>query len=60
MSLAQYAHENINERDELLRKARKTKKDADWCNYKTKKNYCNNIVRQTKCRYEKNLLSENE
>ena len=49
----------MNTRDKVLRKARKTNKESDWSSYKKIKNLCNNKVKQTKQKYQKDLLFEN-
>lgn len=49
----------MSNRDKILRKARKTKKDSDWLIYKQLKNRCNNMVKHAKRKYHNNLLSEN-
>ena len=50
---------HMNERDMLLRKARRTCKEVDWSNYKRKKNFCTNTIRSAKAQYHKNMLTEN-
>ena len=49
----------MNERDKLLRKARRTCKEDDWSSYKRKKNFCTNTIRSAKARYHKNMINEN-
>ena len=51
---------HMNERDKLLRKARKSHKTHDWNEYKRKKNYCTRIVRQAKNKYQKTLIEEHQ
>ena len=51
---------HMNERDKVLRKARKTKKDSDWSMYKRLKNRCNNLIKQAKSKYHNDLLIENK
>lgn len=50
---------HMNERDKLLRKARKSKRSSDWKRYKQKKNYCTNTIRNAKNNFQKNLINEN-
>ena len=57
--LTEEIKQHLNERDKLLRKARKSKSHIEWKKYKRKKNYCNNFVRQAKNTYQQNLLTEN-
>jgi hypothetical protein len=49
----------MNRKDQLLRKARKSKKKEGWELYKTAKNCCNNMVRKAKRDYHQTLLNEN-
>ncbi len=49
----------MNDRDQLLRKARKTNSQADWISYKQMRNYCTGQVRRAKANYHQNLLNEN-
>ena len=50
----------MNYRDNLLRKARKTKRDEDWLTCKKKKKgIVNNIIKKGKSDYDKNLFHEN-
>jgi hypothetical protein len=51
--------QNLNQRDRILRKARKTGKENDWSTYKRLRNSCNNQIKCAKYKYNKNLLSEN-
>ena len=48
----------MNTRDKILQKARKTKKESDWSNYKRQKGLCNNKVKQAKQKYHRNLLTK--
>ena len=41
----------MNDRDKLLRKARKTNSELDWSKYKRSKNLCTNAVRSAKSKY---------
>ena len=49
---------HMNERDQLLRKSRKTNSTADVQAYKRKRNLVNYLVRQSKKAYYKDLLRE--
>ena len=49
----------MNDRDGLLRKARKSKTMDDWKNYKSMKNRVNNCINRAKSKYHKELLNEN-
>ena len=49
----------MNDRDKLLRKARRTKSQADSNSYKQMRNFCTNQVRRTKANYHQDLLNEN-
>ena len=49
----------LNHRDKLLRRARISKSDLDWSNYKHQRNRVNNLVRKNKAKYNKELLREN-
>ena len=49
----------MNERDQVLRKARKTKSDNDWSRYKILRNQCNNLLKKNRSYYNKNLIEEN-
>ena len=49
----------MNDRDKLLRKARKSKNADDWKNYKTIKNRTNNMINKAKTKYHKEILNEN-
>ena len=51
--------EEMNTRDKVKRKARKTKSEEDWRLYKYWRNKCNNKLKKAKCEYHKNLLEEN-
>ena len=46
-------------RDNLLQKARKSKKESDWLTCKKKKNHVNNLIKVGKAEYNKLLLEEN-
>ena len=49
----------MNERGIQLRKARRTKKESDWSDYKPRKNACTNAIRSAKNSYHKELINEN-
>ena len=49
----------MNSRDQLMRKARKSKKYSDWKLYRQKRNYVNNEIKRTKRSYYKTKLTEN-
>ena len=49
----------MNIRDQLLRKARKTNKTEDWKSYKRKRNYIKNEIQRSKRNYYKSKLEEN-
>ena len=57
--LTQSIKNEMNFRDNLLRKARKSKKESDWLTYKKKKNHVNNLIKVGKAEYNKLLLEEN-
>ena len=50
---------SMNDRDKLLRKARKSKNEADWVAYKRLRNYCTNLIKRSKASFRRNLLAEN-
>lgn len=50
----------MNTRDKLQRKARKSKSDLDWSNYKTLRNKCNNKIKRARNTYYKHLIRENQ
>ena len=49
----------MNEQDQVLRKARKTKSENDWSRYKTLRNQCNNLLKKSRSQHNKILLEEN-
>ena len=49
----------MNDRDSLLRKARKSKHKNDWTAYKRLRNFCINSVKRSKAKFHKNLVDEN-
>ena len=48
----------INLKDRLMRKARKSKKEEDWVMYKNQRNHCNAILRKAKNKHNQNLINE--
>ena len=50
---------SMNNRDKLLRKARKSKSVDDSAGYKRLRNYCTNLVKRAKVSFHRNLLNEN-
>ena len=50
---------SMNDRDSLLRKARKSKHKNDWTAYKRLRNFCINSVKRSKAKFYKNLVDEN-
>ena len=57
--LSQDIKKSISDRDKLLRKAGRTKSQADWNSYKQMRNICTNTVRRSKANYHQDLLNEN-
>eukprot|EP00794_Sanderia_malayensis_P006539 gene6539-7278_t len=51
--------QEMNIRDQLLRRARRTNTELDWSTYKRSRNKVNNLVKTNKARYNKELLREN-
>ena len=49
----------MNFRDNLLRKARKSKKKDTWTLYKRQKNYVNNLIKKAMSDHHKTQLEEN-
>ena len=49
----------MSDRDKLLRKAGRTKSQADWNSYKQMSNFGTNQVRRAKANYHQDLLNEN-
>ena len=49
----------MNDRDGLLRNAKRSKNHNDWIRYKSYKNKVNNVIKRAKSKYHKNLLDEN-
>ena len=48
----------MNERDQVLRKARKTRSEKDWSRYKTLRNQCKNLLKKSGSQYNKNVIEE--
>ena len=46
----------MDERDKVLGKARKTRKDSDWSNYKQLQTRSNNMIKHAKRKYQNNLI----
>ena len=57
--LTEEIKKQMNDRDGLLRKARRSNNHNDWIRYKTFKNRVNNVIKRAKSKYHKNLLDEN-
>lgn len=49
----------MDERDKVLGKARKTRKDSDWSNYKQLQTRSNNMIKHAKRKYQNNLTANN-
>ena len=49
----------MNSRDQLQRKAQKSRKEKDWTVYKKQRNKCNNLVNKAKASSHQNLIEEN-
>ena len=49
----------MNNRDKLLRQARRTKREIDWSAYKRKRNFVTNLIKRKKHEYYNKLLNEN-
>ena len=50
----------MNNRDRILRKAKKTSLPSDWTAYKRARNLCNGKIREAKRKYYRNLIEENK
>ena len=50
----------LNKRDNLLRKARGRKSEADWEEYKRQRNKCNNMIKKAKSKHYQNMLNEEQ
>ncbi|CAB4011690.1 Hypothetical predicted protein [Paramuricea clavata] len=51
--------EKMNEQDHLLKKARKSGKECDWCNYRKARNSVTKCIRQHKANYNRSVFREN-
>ncbi|CAB4045697.1 Hypothetical predicted protein, partial [Paramuricea clavata] len=49
----------MNEQDHLLKKARKSGKECDWCNYRKARNSVTKCIRQHKANYNRSVFREN-
>ena len=49
----------MNERDYLLKKARKSGKECDWSNYRKARNGVTNRIHQHKANYNRSVFREN-
>ena len=49
----------MNSRDQLHRKAQKSRNEKDWRIYKNQRNKCNNLIKKAKAPYHQNLVEEN-
>lgn len=49
-----------NNRDQVLRRARRSKTVNDWNVYKTLRNRCNNLMKYAKSKFNRNLLEDNK
>ena len=49
----------MNERDQVLKKTRKTKSENDCSRYKTLTNQCNSLLKKSRSQYNKNVIEEN-
>ena len=49
----------MNNRDKQLRKARKSKNESDWANYKRSRNKCNKVIKRAKSNHHQKILNEN-
>lgn len=50
---------HMDQRDKLLRKARKSNSPENWSAYKRLRNTCTNLLRSARRKYHQNLLNEN-
>eukprot|EP00795_Rhopilema_esculentum_P010458 gene10458-19168_t len=57
--LSKELKQEMNIRDQLLRKARRSNTELDWSTYKRSRNRVNNLVKSNKARYNKELLRDN-
>ena len=49
----------LNKKDQLFRKAKKSQNPLDWNVYKIQRNKANNLLRKTKSKYHQTALNEN-
>lgn len=56
--LTQKVKQEMNTKDQLLRKARKTNREIDWSSYKRQRNKVNGMVKNCKSKYHRELLEE--
>ena len=49
----------MNTRDKLLRKARRSNQEFDWSSYNNQRNHVTSLVKKCKNRFHKDLLKEN-
>ena len=57
--LTQDVKREMNLRDRLLRKARRTNRELDWSSYKRQRNRVSRLVKNCKNKYHRNLLNDN-
>ena len=57
--LTEEIKKQMNDRDGLLRNAKRSKNHNDWIRYKNFKNKVNNAIKRAKSKYHKNLLDKN-
>ena len=48
----------MNNRDKLMRKAKKSRNDEDWLAYKQSRNRCNNLLRRAKANFHREQFNE--
>ena len=56
--LTEITKREMNIKDKLLRKCRRTNRQADWSNYRFQRNKVNNLVKSAKRTYSRALLSD--
>ena len=57
--LSEELKRELNKKDQLLRKARASKKEFDWSAYKIQRNRSNTLLRRTKNKYHQSVLNDN-
>ena len=57
--LSKELKQEMNLRDQLLRRALRTSTELDWSIYKRSRNRVNNLVKSNKAKYNKELLRDN-